>query len=360
MRFCVVALLLNALALAETPVRASDLVGMMTEDLAVDRNDARMARGLGSVRLTEQLSGETVEMLQRMGVGRRTLHELRSMSHKSAGLPAPAQPPLSLDPQPSPAERAAMIESMRRYAASYLANLPDFMCVRDAREFRTKILVPFGGTFGATALIPADERRWRAHGSYTAEASYVGGSDHYRLTLEDGRPTTKTFEQLQRKVSSGEFAGAMKEVFSSGPSFRWDRWETIGGLRTVVFTYYVDPEHSGYWLCCPRFVTAHRGFVYADPQSGAIWRIVIYATGLKGKEAVSAAGHVVDYGEVLIGGNRYLLPEKSAAYNRTSNEEWREDVVYRDYRKFGSDATVAFPTADEPAKPAPAASSNHP
>jgi len=88
--------------------------------------------------------------------------------------------------------------------------------------------------------------------------------------------------------------------------------------------------------------------VYADPQSGTIRRIVIYATGLSSSSPVNAAAHVLDYSEVRIGDNFYLLPHNSAAYNRSGSAESREDIDYWDCRKFGADATVAFPTADQP------------
>jgi len=115
-----------------------------------------------------------------------------------------------------------------------------------------------------------------------------------------------------------------------------------------VFGYYADPAHSGFLICCPRVTTAHRGFVYADPQSGAVRRIIIYVAGLTKTSPITADGQVVDYGDVAIGDRHYLLPRTSVAYARTGASESREDIDYRNYRKFGADATVAFPTADQP------------
>jgi hypothetical protein len=61
------------------------------------------------------------------------------------------------------------------------------------------------------------------------------------------------------------------------PDFAFDRWEATDGKRFAVLTYTVDAAHSGYWLCCPCFTAAHRGFVCADPQRGAVRRIITYA-----------------------------------------------------------------------------------
>jgi hypothetical protein len=331
MRFCTLALCLSAAVFAETPMAVSDLVGMVTSALAVDRDDRRIARALEPVRLSERLSYTTIGMLRQMGTGQATFRQLQALAKKSRALPPPSEEPIGVTPEPSASERAAMVDAMRRYASGYLASMPDFICTREARLFRT-----------------IGDKRWRRAGSYTAEATYAGGTDHYKLILLDNKPTTKSFEELRHAVSSGEFAGTLKEVFDSAPDFEWDRWEVTGGKRSAVFTYYVDPAHSHYWICCPPAVTAHRGLVYADPRTGAVRRIIIYATGLPGRSRVIAAAHVLDYGEVAIGDNRYLLPRTSSAYNRTSSVESREDIDYRDYRKFGAAATVAFPAAEQP------------
>ncbi|MGA3026602.1 MAG: hypothetical protein ABSF98_17705 [Bryobacteraceae bacterium] len=351
MRFCALALCLSAAVFAEGPVAVSDLVGMVTSALAADRDDERIAHTLEPIRLGERLSEATIGMLGQMGAGPATVRQLRVLAAKSRALPPPSEEPIGITPEPSASEREAMVDSMRRHASGYLANLPDFICTREARQFRTK------GVTGrlspaksgrSTQMIPEVDTRWRAVGSYTAEATYAGGMDHYKLKLVDNKPTTKSFDELRQKVSWGEFAGALKEVFATRPDFDWDRWEVTEGKRSAVFTYYVDPANSGYWLCCPAFTTAHRGFVYADPRSGAVRRIIIYATGLTNNSPVSAAAHVVGYGEVKIGDNLYLLPRSSVAYSRTGAVESREEIDYRDYRKFGADATVAFPAADQP------------
>jgi hypothetical protein len=140
----------------------------------------------------------------------------------------------------------------------------------------------------------------------------------------------------------------LKDIYGSGARFEWDRWEVTGGNRSAVFIYAVDAAHSRYWLCCPRFAVAHRGFVYADPQSGAVGRIVIYAIRPPESAQTQAAGHVLDYGEVSIGDRRYLMPRSSVAYSRTGTNELREEIDYRGYRKFAADYKFSFPAADQP------------
>jgi hypothetical protein len=250
---------------------------------------------------------------------------------------------------------------MLQYASEYIASLPDFVCTREARQFRMDTGPTAGSPGGLTETVGRDgvlsarpdavsttaDKHWSAAGSYTAEATYAGGADHYKVTHVDGKPAMESFDQLRQKVSWGEFAGALKEVFGSGAGFEWDRWEVTGGKRSAVFTYSADSAHSHSSICCPSEVIAHRGFVYADPQSGAVRRIIIYAAGLTNRSPITALGNVVDYGEVAIGDRRYLLPRTAVAYSRTRAVESREEIDYRNYRKFAAETTVAFPAADQ-------------
>jgi hypothetical protein len=342
-RFALLAFCFGAPVLAEGPIPASGLVGIVTAKLAVDRDDPRIARELRPIRLNERLSENAIELLRKMGAGPETVHQLRAIAKTSRTLPAPAQDPIGLTPSPDAAERKAMLDAARRYTSRYIERLPNFTCMREARRFTTSRATGtyswgVGGSVAAMMI-----RKWYDDGAYTADAAYVGGADHYKLMLEDGKPTTKSFEELRWVASWGEFAGALREAFGSGEEFEWDRWEVRDGTRLAVFAYVVERDNSSYLVCCPPFRVAHRGFVYVVPNSGAIRRIIIYATGLGPRTWVSAAGLVVDYGEVKIGGEQYLLPAAAAAYSRTGHVEVREDIAYRDYHKFTADSFIAFP-----------------
>jgi len=75
---------------------------------------------------------------------------------------------------------------------------------------------------------------------------------------------------------------------------------------------------------------------------GAVMRLILYATGFAEATDVNAAGHVLDYGEVNIGGKSYLLPVRSIAYVRVGRFESREEIEYSHHRKFTTEATVNF------------------
>jgi len=214
---------------------------------------------------------------------------------------------------------------------------------------------PFSSWRNESAIVTS-ENQWRQAGEYTTEAAYVSGREHYSKAAA-GKEKRKSWPP----VSAGEFGGMLEEICapSRAATFRWDHWEALNGARSAVFAYQVAPEFSRYSVCCrvvaqlngkPRqeyVKTGHRGFVSVDPQSGKVERLILYATDLTDAKGLSAAGHVLEYSDVTIGGSRYSLPVRSTAYVRNGPFESREDMEYRDHRRFSADAAINF--AEDPA-----------
>ena len=329
---------------AEPPVTVSDLVSTLTGALATDPDDQRTARVIGNVRLSERLRGETVGLLRQRGAGPNTIRALEALRKQSAAEPAPSQDPISTTPAPSATERAKILDAMRGWTGAYLAGLPDFVCTRTARQFRGYRREDWQGAGWPISLA---DGRWHAAGSYSDQAGYVGGRDYYRVAFRDGKPFHGTLEQLGRDLSWGEFGGLMTEILdpSREAAFVWDRWEVHGGRRMAVFRYAVDARHSRYSLrtaASQPVTVAHGGFVYVDPRTGVIGRLVLNGVGLPSNFVIRAAADLLDYGEVAVGGASFVLPLRALAYQRAPTGETREEIEYRDYRKFQSESTVKF------------------
>lgn len=336
-----------AVRAAQPPLPVSDLVSMLTCALATDRNDQRIAHSVATTRLSERLSEETVGMLRQMGIGPATVRALEAIRKQSASLPAPSEDPISAAPAPSGSEQARMLAAMRRWSGAYLAGLPDFVCTRTAREFRNYALVPHPTFSQRDRVDPVADDRWHAAGSYSGEAGYVGGRDYYRVALVDNKPFHGSLERLRRDLLWGEFGGLMTEILdpSREATFEWDRWEVLRGRRMAAFRYTVDLQHSRYSLRVsegPPAIVAHRGLIYVDPRTGVIGRLILYGTGLTLDAPINAVAVVLDYGEVAIGGASFVLPRGAVGYVRAQRRETREEIEYRDYRKFQSESTVKF------------------
>ena len=316
---------------ARTRLNVSDLVNVVTSALAVDRNDQRIAHSVESIQLSERLTPEVTELLVAMGTGPETAHVLRMFCTKSVALPLPPQTPLAVAPVPSESEQHAIVISARKYANDYLAGLPNFIATKAVQKYNNY----------TDAML---DDRWRRDSQYTIQATHYASHLHAPATKVGKHP-------LATPISDGEFAGMMAAIFepTSAASFKWDRWQVIGETRLAVFSYQALRVFSKFRI--ENLPVGHRGVVFIDPESGAVKRLVLYATGLTEGPVIHAAGAVLEYGEVNIGANRYLLPVRSTDYIRVGQFESREEIEYRDFHKFNADSAIDFGVSEDKASP---------
>ena len=334
---------------AEPNITVSELVSIVTARLATDRSDRRIAKLVASVQLQERLEQPVIAVLGELGAGPATLEALEALAGESASLPRPTEEPVSRVPAPSDSEQAALASAARGWSAAYLASLPDFTCRRAVHQFRAESAKP-----------KTPSEHWRIAGSNSGEAAYVRGHDYYRATAVDGQPFRGSLERLHRDRSWGEFGGLMLEIMdpSREATLQWDRWEVLYGRRMAVFRYAVDQKHARYWLISDvgslswMVTMGHRGFIYVNPQTGSIGRLVLYGNDIPPASPIQAAGDVVDYADVSIAGNQVVLPVRAVSYQfteiiekkRKRIKETREEIEFSNYRKFESNSTITFDT----------------
>lgn len=337
--------------LAGAALDVSQLAANITAALAVDRDDKRIARSLKTVRMTERLTAETVAQLVQIGAKPQTARALETLRQQSAGLPPPALEPLSVMPVPADAGRQQMIDKVGSYVSVYLAHFPDFIATKVVRQFHNyRVFTTMGPFPGQSIRSSTVDGEWHPAGAYTTEAGYLAGRAYHKQAVATGKKMPPV------EVSIGEFGGMLEEIFdrARNATFAWDRWQTVNGIRAAVFHYHVPLASSRYSVCCAtvaqpagksrqeRVKAAHDGLIFADPQSGAVLRLILIAGEFAGNVNTLAAAHVLDYGDVAVGANHVLLPVRSIAYVRIGPYESREEIEYRDYHKFASDAAINF------------------
>ncbi len=339
---------------AETHLDVSQLAAQISAAVAVDRDDLRIARSLKSVRLTEQLTPETAALLVGLGVGAGTVRALEAIRKHSARLAPPRSPVLSITPVPSDPQQEEIVAKIRQYAADYMARFPNFIATETVRQYHNYHDVNESVCCNIWKKIPHIDDVWHMAANYTIEAAYVSG--HERLAKA---PVNGQQPAHEVRVSAGEFGGMLEEIFdpSRNAAFVWDHWQVLSGIRTAVFSYQVSSEFSRYSICCrgahlTEWVKAgHRGFVFADPKSGTIMRLILVAAGLNENTGVTGAAHVMDYGNVTIDTVPYVLPLRSIAYVRIGPYESREEIEYSRHHKFGTESEISFEGEDNPKAP---------
>ena len=259
----------------------------------------------------------------------------------------------SAQPPPEPTEQQHVLNTLAGFAHDYIQRLPDFTCRRVTQHFRKKT-----GT-----------AEWRPQVKVAQELSYYGHEEHYEIVEINDVPKKKVPLAVTTEgfvATNGNFAWILSQLFepSSRTAFQWKNWETLRDTQAYVFSYRVLKENSVAqsdrcvsWVLfqnCKAIRYGYHGLLYVDKHSLRIMRITLEPEDLP--ESHSPGSETVDYERVSVAGGDYLLPVADTYETHTGKTLYRNESVYRDYRKFTAESSLS--TAME--APSPAAKSAAP
>ncbi len=169
--------------------------------------------------------------------------------------------------------------------------------------------------------------------------------------MVNGKPADQERRQWRAPLTSeGEFGTLLGVVLGPGgdATFTWNRWESIRGKRLAVFDFSVDKEHSTLRMRLSDLAQAvlpYHGSVFADPDTGAVWRIGDAATSdIPPQLEMRDISTVIDYDETTIGDRQYLLPTSATVTVTTWSRRIRNEIQFQGYRKFDADTVIRFDT----------------
>jgi hypothetical protein len=354
---CVVALQ------AQMQMNVDQLAQFIRSELALKQHtDKQVAAYVKKLQLTEKLTDKTILDLEAQGAGPKTVQALQELRDQTAALKPPGHdatyspatapespvttgtPTTSLQtklppiPPPDSVTQQKILDLMKDYALNYTQNLPNFICVQVTRRY----------------IDPNAGDHYRSIGTVLAKVSYNEGRENYRVYSVNGQFQDTDMEHVGvggGAVSSGEFGSLMREVFepASDAEFGWDHWATLRGRKMAVFNYFIDSGHSKYsiqYTAGPgndqRIITAYKGLIYADPNTGEIDRIKFIAINIPKSFPVSEATEILDYDLVDISGQKFVCPMLARLYMSAGREKSRNEIEFRDYRKFGTDIQIEY------------------
>jgi hypothetical protein len=356
MKFRLSALLLSCLLAlqAQIQMNVQQLADFVRSELALKQHtDKQLAAYLKKVQLTEKLTDKTITDLETQGAGPRTTEALQQLRDQTASLKSPTHDatyspttapdataagqnsvtlrPKQTIPPPDSVRQQQILDEIKQYAMTYTENLPNFICLQVTRRF-----VDFNLS-----------DHYRLIDTVNAQLSYTEGKENYKLVSINNRYTNTSMEQLEGAVSVGEFGSLMKGIFDpkSEAEFGWDHWATLRGKRMAVYNYFIDSGHSSYSIEYhreQRIITAYKGLIYADPNTGAIFRITFVAVDIPGSFPVKEAAEILDYDDVDISGQPYICPLKADLRMRAGREKTKNEIEFRLYRKFGTESNIVY------------------
>ncbi len=337
------------IAAGERPMTAPQLVSFIRSSIQLHQDDHAVADVAKRIKLTNRLDAKTVEDLQGLGAGPRTVAALKQLVTASASLPeppppAPPKPVVVLQP-PNPLEQKRVLAEVTQNALAYVESLPNFICTQVTRRH----------------IDPTGTESWRPDGVIQEHLSYVDHHEDYKVSMIDNKPVVGVnHDQLGGNRSSGEFGSMLEDIFepSSQAHFEWERWATLRGRRMHVFSYRILRPYSKYSIRDDQsgqtIVPGYHGLVYADSETLHVMRITMECDDIPASFPVQSATEVLDYDFANISGEKFLLPLKADLRFRSHTALVWNEIEFHLYRKFSADSAISFgPADDTPAAPIP-------
>ncbi|HZT32700.1 MAG TPA: hypothetical protein VFA33_22620 [Bryobacteraceae bacterium] len=335
-RALVLLLCLSLPAAAQMKITVEQLRAFIQSAVQLKQDDRKVADYLRKMKLTNQLDDRTIEDLQGLGAGPKTVAALHELAEAAASLPkAPPPPPKPVyvpPPPPDAMEQKRVLEAARDYAINYTTRLPDFICTQVTRRF----------------VDPTGHSGWYPADTITERLSYYEHKENYKVILVNSKPMDVDHEKLGGAISSGEWASMMREIFdpSTETTFDWERWATLRGRRTHVFSYTVSQARSKYQIYVPdrHIIVGYHGLIYVDKENESVEKITLQAVDIPADFPVQDVHLTLDYDKTDISGHSFTLPLKFVLNSREGKYLIKNEVEFRMYRKFSTEATITFET----------------
>lgn len=352
MRLAAVLLALVVSLPAQMKMSVNQLIQFLQSSVQLKHDDKKVAAYVRKIALRDRLDDRTIEDLQGIGIGPRTVEALQSLRDTTKALPPPSidtpkpkPPPI---PPPPAAEMTKALNGAREFALNYTKQLPNFICTQVTRRFGD----PTGMEF------------WQKMDVITAKLTFFEQKEDYKVVLVNSQPVENVnILDVGGATSAGEFGTMVKEIFEpeSEAKFEWVRWTTLRGRRNHVFSFRVAQDKSKRSVTYEKtmtIVSGYHGFVFVDAESYNVNRVKV-DQDLPPSFPVQQASVEMDYDMIdLGGGNTFLLPLKHTMRMRMAKTLVKNEAEFRMYRKFGADASITFEpeplaadkTSEEPLK----------
>ncbi len=334
-------LLLAVAAHAQMKLTSDQLVSFIKSSLQLKHDDVKVAEYVKKIKLSDKLEARTVEMLQGMGAGPRTVTALKALMTESSALaaapPPPPKPVYVPPPPPNSIEQKAILAEITDSALNYSRNLPNFICLQVTRRYFDQ------GGKGNFSLMD----------TIAESLTYYEQKEEYKVVSKNGIPVTgMKHEQMGGATSSGEFGSMLSEIFepSSSTSFEWDRWATLRGKRMHVYSFRVPQATSKYTIYADsvkrQILVGYHGLIYADRDTKMVMRITMEADDIPADFPVQEVALDLNYDYTTISGERFLLPMKSELHSKEGRYLTKNETEFRLYNKYGTESQIKFDVPD--------------
>jgi hypothetical protein len=360
--FSVAATLLSVAAYAQRQMTVAQLVDFVKSAVQQKNDDRKVAEFVRSIKLTNRLDDATVENLQNLGAGPRTVAALRALTDSTASLAPPPPPAAKPAPivvsAPGSAEFKRILDDIRENALNYTQSLPNFLCTQVTRRY----------------VDTSGKENWIQEDVIQEHLSYVDGHEDYKVVMVNNKPAiNQSHLKLGGATSSGEFGSMLAQIFdpATDTDFGWERWAKLDGQVMYVLHFQVEQPRSRYSILDEEsgreIVTGYHGLIWADTDTGHVMKITMECDTIPADFPIQQVSETLNYDFQDISGKKYVLPVRVELRSRRGRVLSKNNIEFRLYRKFSTESSITFdapdPTPDplsedkfkeEPAAPPPA------
>ncbi len=303
--------------------------------------DQQVADYVHKVKLTDKLDEKTVEDLQGLGAGRKTVAAMKELVTDSSTLtvapPPQAKPAPVVIPPPDSIEQKKILDEITQKALEYSNNLPNFLCDEVTRRHGD----------------PTGKENWRLIDTIQERLTYFDHKEEYKVVMINGQMVAnKDHDSLGGASSAGEFGSMLYDVFSpeSETSFDWDHWATLRGRRMYVFSFRVRQARSQYSIeereSRRKVIAGYHGFIYADRETGRVMRIRMECDDIPADFPIQDVSLDLNYDFTKISDQQFVLPLKAELRSREGRLLIWNEIEFHLYRKFGTESSITFEPLD--------------
>jgi len=325
------------IAVAQRPMTVQQVVEFVKSQVKMKGDDRLTADFLRKIKLTQKLEDKTVEELQGLGAGPKTVASLRKLEDESASLaaaPPPPPPAAKAPPKPPPdsMEQAEALAAMREYALNYTSKLPNYLCVQTTRRHYD----------------PKDPRYRTAGDVIQEQLSFYDKKETYTVQMINGQSVHNiSHDRIGGVRSSGEIGSMLNNIFEPehNARFDWDHWGTLRGRLMYVFAYRVEKEY-GYSMgdeeTHKSYTSAYTGLVYADKETKEIERITLKTVEIPSDFTIKDVALTLDYKPTEIQGQMFTLPYHYELDSLDIHGKFKGEAEFKLYQVYSTTTTITF------------------
>ncbi len=225
-----------------------------------------------------------------------------------------------------------IIGAAREAADQLMDGLPNFLVQQSTTRYFSRSAPP----------------QWQVLDVVTAEVASVNGKEDYRNIMVNGKPSNRPIEKTGA-WSTGEFQTTLQSLLNpyTAAAFHKAKDDLLDGRPAYTYDFKVKQENSDWDIHAPdgsKVSPSYTGTVWIDKETSNVMRIEEQTGPMPASFPFDKAESVVEYGFVRLDGKTYPLPvhSDSLTCQRGTTTCTKNDINFRNYRKFGSESTVTF------------------